>query len=59
MAAAANNINININKPSYWTIQSLLRLYQDLIKSNPILTKSITSGVIAIIGSSISQVRLT
>merc|ERR1719300_1374096 len=33
----------------------LLRDYQELIKSNPIVTKSITSGVIAIIGSSISQ----
>ena len=51
--------NVNINKPSYWTVQSVLRVYQELIKSNPIVTKSITSGVIAIIGSSISQVRLT
>ena len=43
---------------SYWTIQNLFQLYQGLLKSNPILTKSITSGVIACLGSSLSQVTL-
>jgi len=43
------------SKYSYWTIQSLFRLYQGLLKSNPILTKSLTSGVIACAGSSLSQ----
>ena len=45
--------------PSYWTVQSILRMYQKLIKSNPIITKSITNGIIALIGSSISQVCKT
>ena len=45
--------------PSYWTVQSILRMYQSLIKSNPIITKSITNGIIALIGSSISQVCKT
>lgn len=44
------------SKFSYWTIQNLFQLYQGLLKSNPILTKSITSGVIACLGSSLSQV---
>jgi len=39
----------------YWSLQSILRMYQGLIKSNPIITKSITNGIIALIGSSISQ----
>lgn len=43
-------------KFSYWTIHNLFQLYQGLLKSNPILTKSITSGVIACLGSSLSQV---
>ena len=45
------------SKYSYWTIQSLFQLYQGLLKSNPILTKSLTSGVIACAGSSLSQVK--
>ena len=43
----------------YWTVQNILRVYQSLLKSNPIITKSITNGIIALIGSSISQVCKT
>merc|ERR1739838_678036 len=43
-------------RPSYGQIQSILGLYQRLLKANPILTKSITSGIIACAGSSLSQV---
>ena len=46
------------SKYSYWTIQNLFQLYQGLLKYNPILTKSITSGVIACLGSSLSQVTV-
>ena len=41
---------------SYWSIQNVLQAYQRLLKTNPILTKSVTSGVIACLGSSLSQV---
>lgn len=40
---------------SYWSIQNVLQAYQRLLKTNPILTKSVTSGVIACLGSSLSQ----
>merc|ERR1712106_107095 len=42
-------------RPSYWQIQTLLGIYQKLLKGNPIITKSITSGIIACAGSSLSQ----
>eukprot|EP00092_Neocalanus_flemingeri_P031868 GFUD01034618.1.p1 GENE.GFUD01034618.1~~GFUD01034618.1.p1 ORF type:complete len:187 (+),score=39.65 GFUD01034618.1:67-627(+) len=44
------------HRPSYGQIQSLLAFYQRLLKTNPILTKSITSGIIACAGSTLSQV---
>ena len=44
-------------RPSYWQIQDLLKIYQTLLKTNPIVTKSITSGIIACAGSSLSQVK--
>jgi len=43
------------SKYSYWTLQNLFQLYQGLLHSSPILTKSVTSGVIACAGSSLSQ----
>ena len=56
MAQLGPSLSSDSSKQTYWTIQSILKLYQNLIKSNPIMTKSITSGMIALIGSSISQV---
>merc|ERR1712212_604836 len=47
---------MGIRRPSYWQIQDLLKIYQTLLKTNPIVTKSITSGIIACAGSSLSQV---
>ena len=46
------------HRPSYGQIQSLLELYLRLLKANPIITKSITSGIIACAGSSLSQVGI-
>eukprot|EP00090_Calanus_glacialis_P029073 TRINITY_DN46621_c0_g1_i1.p1 TRINITY_DN46621_c0_g1~~TRINITY_DN46621_c0_g1_i1.p1 ORF type:complete len:187 (+),score=27.00 TRINITY_DN46621_c0_g1_i1:32-592(+) len=43
------------HRPSYGQIQSVLELYLRLLKANPIITKSITSGIIACAGSSLSQ----
>ena len=41
---------------SYWSLQGLVHAYQTLLRTNPILTKSVTSGIIACLGSSLSQV---
>ena len=41
----------------YWSLQGLVHTYQTLLRTNPILTKSITSGIIACLGSSLSQVN--
>ena len=46
------------HRPSYGQIQSVLELYLRLLKANPIITKSITSGIIACAGSSLSQVGI-
>jgi len=40
---------------SYWSVQNILRAYQKLLISNPIVTKSVSSGVIACLGSTLSQ----
>ena len=42
---------------SYWSLQGLVHAYQTLLRTNPILTKSVTSGIIACLGSSLSQVN--
>lgn len=41
----------------YRSLQGLVHTYQTLLRTNPILTKSITSGIIACLGSSLSQVN--
>ena len=41
----------------YWSLQRLVHAYQTLLRTNPILTKSVTSGIIACLGSSLSQVN--
>ena len=44
---------------SYWSIQKVLKAYQKLLISNPVVTKSVSSGVIACLGSTLSQVELS
>ena len=58
MAELPPFITPSTSKYSYWTLQNLFQLYQGLLHSSPILTKSVTSGVIACAGSSLSQVTL-